>query len=168
MHYTLAMPFELRKVESSDLGAIVELNESVVPAVNSVPLEKMQWFAQHASYFKVAVDADGVGAFLIGLRAGVPYESPNYQWFCASYPDFAYIDRVAVADRARRQGLASRLYDDFELAQRSEVSVMTCEVNLEPPNPGSMRYHEQRGFRQIGSQATEGGRKIVALLEKAL
>ena len=147
---------------------VLELNQSAVPAVNSLSREDMQWFAEHAVYFRVAADAKGIAAFLIGLRAGSSYASPNYRWFSAHYADFAYVDRVAVAERARRQGLASQLYDDFEAMMRPHVSVVTCEVNLHPPNPTSMRFHESRGFRRVGAQETEGGRKKVALLELRL
>ncbi len=124
----------------------------------------MQWFADHAAYFRVAADADGIAAFLIGLRAGSAYASPNYRWFCAHYEDFAYVDRIAVAERARRQGLASQLYDDFMTMMRPHVTIMTCEVNLRPPNPTSLRFHENRGFCRVGTQETEDGRKEVALL----
>ena len=82
--------------------------------------------------------------------------------------DFGYVDRVAVSASARRQGVASRLYDDFANALRGEVEVMTCEVNIRPPNESSMRYHEIHGFRQVASQETEGGKKMVAMMEKVL
>jgi predicted GNAT superfamily acetyltransferase len=88
----------------------------------------------------------------------------NYRWFSEHYDDFAYIDRVAVNQRARRLGLASRLYDDFQTSMPEHVRLMTCEVNLRPPNPDSMLYHERRGFKVVGRQETEGGGKEVALL----
>jgi len=45
---------------------------------------------------------------------------------------------------------------------------MTCEVNIRPSNEISMLYHERMGFRQIGSQETNGGEKEVAFMEKKL
>lgn len=160
------MPFSLRDLRPADIDAVLELNESAVPAVNSLDRAEMEWFAGHAAYFRVAEDEAGLGGFLIGLAEGLDYASPNYRWFCAHYTEFAYVDRVAVAPRARRQGLASRFYDDF--ARHAAAGVMTCEVNLRPPNPGSMRFHELRGFRQVGRQETEEGTKEVALLELRL
>lgn len=162
------MPFTLRDVARTDLDAVLALNETVVPAVNSIPIEKMRWFADHAAYFRIANDNDRLAAFLIGLRPGTDYESPNYRWFCGHYDDFGYIDRVAVADHARRSGLASRLYEDFRTSLPDSVAVMTCEVNLEPPNESSMRFHERMGFHQVGSQAFENGKKEVALMERNL
>lgn len=158
----------LRTFQPTDIDPVLELNEGAVPAVNSLSREELQWFGVHAAYFRVAADELGIAAFLIGLRAGSDYASPNYRWFCAHYADFAYVDRVAVAGRARRQGLASMLYDDFAGLMRPHVDVMTCEVNLRPPNPVSMAFHERRGFRRVGTQQTENGRKEVALLERRL
>ena len=162
------MDYIIRDVAAEDLDEILTLNEAVVPAVNSIPIEKMQWFAEHAVYFRVAVADDRLVSFLIGLRPGVAYESPNYRWFCEHYDDFGYIDRVAVADHARRHGLATKMYDDFRAALPADIGQMTCEVNLRPPNESSMRFHERYGFAQIGSQATEGGKKEVALMELKL
>ena len=158
----------IRDVATKDLDEILSLNEEVVPAVNSIPIEKMHWFADHAAYFRVATVGNRLASFLIGLRPGTDYESPNYIWFCRHYDDFAYIDRVAVASHARRHGLATTMYDDFRQSLPEDVDVMTCEVNLKPPNESSMRFHERYGFAQIGSQATEGGQKEVALMAKLL
>jgi len=162
------MDYIIRDVAAEDLDEILSLNEAVVPAVNSIPIEKMQWFAEHAVYFRLAAANDRLASFLIGLRPGVAYESPNYRWFCEHYDDFGYIDRVAVADHARRHGLATKMYDDFRAALPADIGQMTCEVNLRPPNESSMHFHERYGFAQIGSQATEGGKKEVALMELKL
>lgn len=162
------MTYSLRDFRPGDIDTVLELNESVVPAVNSLSRAEMAWFARHAAYFRVAADEDDIGAFLVGLREGSEYASPNYRWFVAHYERFAYIDRVAVAPCARRSGLASTLYDDFAACMRGDVAVLTCEVNLRPPNPASMLFHERRGFRRVGRQETEGGEKEVALLELRL
>ena len=127
----------------------------------------MHWFRDHAHYFRIAFAEERVAAFLIGLRPGTTYESLNYRWFCDNYEDFAYVDRIAVSEHARRLGLASRLYDDFAAAMM-EAAVMTCEVNILPPNPSSMRFHERMGFRQVGTIEYEPGAKSVALMERKL
>ncbi len=162
------MSYTIRDVLHDELDAVLSLNEASTPAVNSLSIEKMRWFADNATYFRVCVDGDVLGAFLIGMRPGTGYDSPNYAWFCQNYDDFGYIDRVAVAINARRHGLATRLYDDFRSTLPATVGVMTCEVNLKPPNESSMIFHRRLGFRQVGTQATEGGAKQVALLEKKL
>ncbi|MGI9222916.1 MAG: GNAT family N-acetyltransferase [Woeseiaceae bacterium] len=162
------MSFTLRDVENSDLEAVLRLNESAVPAVGKIDLQQMRWFAANAAYFRVITHEDNIAGFLIGMRPGTDYASPNYRWFCDAYDDFGYIDRVAVAETARRHGLATRMYADFESVLPTEVIVLTCEVNTRPANESSMRFHERFGFKRVGSQATEGGTKEVALLAKEL
>lgn len=158
----------LRRAEDTDLEAVLQLNEMSVPAVNSVDLEEMRWFAANVAYFSVAMHNEQFAGFLIGMRPGTTYASPNYRWFCDTYSDFGYIDRIAVAESARRHGLATRMYQDFERSLPDAVAVLTCEVNIEPPNESSMRFHERFGFEAVGSQTTDGGAKEVALLAKDL
>ena len=162
------MEFELRDVTHSQLAIVLDLNESQVPHLGKVGLIEMEWFAANATYFRVALHDGDLAAFLVGLRPGTPYKSPNYLWFCDRYADFAYVDRVAVAAAYRRHGLASRLYDDFAAAMPDTVDVMTCEVNIRPPNDESMRFHERLGFHRVGTQTTEQGAKEVALLARKL
>ncbi|MFQ5610350.1 MAG: GNAT family N-acetyltransferase [Woeseiaceae bacterium] len=162
------MDFRIRPVIAEDLDEVLELNEFVVPAVNSISIAQMRWFADNAAYFRVARVGELLAGFLVGLRPGTTYESPNYGWFCDNYDDFAYIDRIAIAADARRQGLASQMYDDFRRSVPGSVRVMTCEVNIQPPNESSMRFHERYGFEQVSSQKTEGGSKEVALMVRSL
>lgn len=161
------MNTRIRDVATADMERILELNEAAVPAVNSLTRDAIGRFADIAAYFRVVDDGE-IAAFLIGLRPGTGYESPNYRWFCRHYKDFGYVDRVAVDARARRSGFASALYEDFRGTLPASVKVMTCEVNIEPPNESSMRFHERLGFRQVASQETEAGAKRVALMERKL
>lgn len=156
----------LRRVEEPDLDDVLRLNESAVPAVNSVDLEQMRWFAANAAYFGVALRDGDVAGFLIGMRPGTNYASLNYRWFCDRYEEFGYIDRVAIAADARRLGLATRLYRDFDASLPPTVGLLTCEVNIVPPNESSMRFHEELGFRTVGTQTLEFDRKKVALMAR--
>ncbi len=162
------MAYTLRDVRDSDLRAVLRLNQSEVPHVGSIDIERMQWFAEHADYFRIAIDGENLGAYLVGLRPGSSYGSPNYRWFCEHYDDFAYVDRVAVAASVRREGLASRLYDDFAASVPETVGFLTCEVNVRPPNESSMQYHLNRGFEKVGSLVSDNGKKEVALLAMPL
>ena len=159
---------QISDIAATDLDDVLALNQASLPHVSSMNPERTQWFAENAHYFRVARIDGRLAGFLIGLRPGIDYASENYRWFCENYADFAYIDRVAVDASARRQGVASALYDDFAASVRGQVGVMTCEVNIRPPNESSMRYHELHGFRQVASQQTEGGKKEVAMMEKTL
>lgn len=162
------MEFRLRDVCEADLDAVLRLNESEVPHVGRVDRDRMLWFAEHATYFRVADRGGTLGAYLVGLRPGTAYASPNYRWFCDRYDDFAYVDRVAVAEFARRQGLGSRLYADFAATVSGSAPIMTCEVNIRPSNETSLRFHQELGFEQVGSLESEDGKKAVAMLVKKL
>lgn len=162
------MHYDIRNVCETDLEAVLGLNQSEVPHVGSVDLERMRWFMDNATYFRVAVREDVIGAYLVGLRPGTTYGSPNYRWFCERYDDFAYVDRVAVAESARREGLASRLYADFAESVPASVEIMTCEVNVRPSNESSMRFHRRLGFEQVGSLESDDGNKEVAMLARNL
>lgn len=159
---------QVHDVSESCLEDVLALNEASVPAVNSLDLAQMRWFARHAPYFRCIQVEARLAGFLIGLGPGLDYASPNYQWFCRQHESFGYVDRVAVARDFRRLGIGSRLYDDFADTFRGQVPVMTCEVNIRPPNEASMAYHLWHGFVCVATQETEGGAKEVALMEKTL
>jgi predicted GNAT superfamily acetyltransferase len=132
-----------------------------------IGVDELQWFVDNAACVRVSKIGDQLAGFLIGLRPGKQYASPNYQWFCDNYEDFAYIDRVVTATWARRRGMAEALYEAFASSQ-PDAPVMTCEVNIRPSNEGSMMFHTRMGFRQVGSQEIDDGKKEVALMEKML
>ena len=152
---------------ASDFDEILKLNEESVPHVNSICMSELQWFDENATYFKVVKIDSSLAGFIIGLGPGTEYASLNYRWFCDNYDNFAYVDRVCVSEWARRRGVAEALYKDFAAAQ-TDTPCMTCEVNIRPPNEGSMRFHERLHFRQVGSQEIDDGKKEVAMMEKRL
>jgi predicted GNAT superfamily acetyltransferase len=161
------MKYSIRNATPNDLETVLVLNESVVPHVSSISMADMQDFLAKAVYFRVACDGEGqVVAFLIGLDPNTEYDSPNYQWFCANYNQFAYVDRIAVAANAQRQGVAEALYQDFCNATDEWAQHLVCEVNLLPANPGSMTFHHRLGFNQVGTLETHNGTKKVAFLLK--
>lgn len=157
------MAVSIRDVTSRDLPEVLELNQSEVPHVGSIDMRRLRWFANNADYFRTARDGEHLAGFLIGLRPGRDYGSPNYRWFCDKFADFGYVDRVAVAPDYRRSGLAKRLYEDFAAALAG-VPAVTCEVNIRPPNEASMRFHRSLGFVQVGTLTSMDEEKEVALL----
>ena len=163
------MTYAIRNATTADLVKVLALNESVVPHVNSLDMAGMQDFLAKAAYFRLVCDEEKqVLAFLIGLAPGTEYDSPNFQWFCDRYEDFAYVDRIAVAASARRQGIAEALYEDFSAVALGWTQRLACEVNLRPANPGSLAFHRRAGFTQVGTQETNNGAKKVALLLKEI
>ncbi len=55
----------------------------------------------------------------------------------------------------------------MKIAAANSDERITAEVNVEPPNPQSMRFHEAMGFRHLETRPSRSG-KIVAMLERPL
>jgi len=157
-----------RPIVATDLSELAVLNEAAVPAVNSLGLAGL---TAHVPRCDVAVaiddDAGSPVAFVLALVPGAEYDSENYRWFSAHRPGSLYVDRIVVAPSQHGRGLGRELY--AAVAARAAVlglPEITCEVNLEPPNPGSLAFHARLGFAQIGEQVTKGGTVRVALLAR--
>lgn len=155
---------EILPIADDDLDAVLALNTAAVPHVNQISRDELKWFCANAAFARTVKIESRLAGFMIGLRPGTDYRSLNYRWFCEHYDKFAYVDRVVVSDWARRRGVAEALYRGFADSQ-TDVDVMTCEVNIRPANAGSMKFHKRMGFRQVGSQEVDDGKKEVALLE---
>ena len=99
--------------------------------------------------------------FVICLPPNTEYGSLNYAWFNQRYDNFLYVDRIAVSVEYQNQNIGSVLYEHVK-KQAIEIDVpVTAEVNINPPNPGSMRFHDRHGFQQVG--VLEHDEKSVAL-----
>lgn len=108
-----------------------------------------------------------VDAFLIVFDQRARYDSPNFTWFQARYPDFVYVDRIITGPNARGKGYARALYEDlFEKAAARGHKRVVCEVNFDPPNPGSDAFHAALGFVEVGRQLLPGSGKTVRYLSK--
>jgi len=161
--------FHLEDIQKSDISLIHQLNESETPHVSSVTLSELEHLLAECIYAKKAMEGGSVAGFLIGFDRKADYSSMNFQWFKSRYPSFFYIDRVVVARSYKRKGVGRLLYLDVEqVARGRELPLVTCEVNIRPPNPESMAYHTALGYRSVGEQDTEGGKKRVSLLAKAV
>ena len=160
----------LRPVTDADLPALLEINTAAAPAVNLIPAEELAELVADSA-LALTVDADGPAGLLIALPPGLDYASENYAWFsaraAAGGTDFLYVDRIVVAERLRGTGIGRRLYEAvFAAAAEQGRAEVLCEVNVQPPNPGSMRFHLGLGFVEVGRQATKDGTVEVALLAR--
>jgi uncharacterized protein len=164
----------LRQLTVDDLPAVAALNAAEVPRLG--PLDDAALAAHAARCDLALVDEHGpeeVVGFVLALGPGHDYTSVNYRWFVTRDTSrgagFLYVDRVAVAAPFRRRGIAGALYDAVEARARADGSAeITCEVNVHPPNPGSLAFHASQGFVEVGQQDTSGGAIRVALLAKPL
>lgn len=160
---------KIRSIQPADFSAVVELNLRSVHYLSSLSLKRLAQLHAQAAYARV-MEADGrIVAFVLAFRENAGYDSPNYLWFSERYNAFLYIDRVVVRENHRRKGIAGIFYQDlFSYAARNGVAVITCEVDILPPNPISLQFHRNRGFTEVGTLRPYDGPKQVALMEKRL
>lgn len=158
--------FLVTPARPADYTAILELNEDAIPHVNSIPFSKLEHLSDQSIYFSVARHDDSVAAFLLVLPETADYDSINFGYFRDRYPRFAYVDRIVVSAPHRGSGLGGMLYEDLARLLPADCPLITCEVNVRPPNEASLRFHQRMGFEAVGEQDTEGGLKRVCLMTK--
>ena len=157
----------LRPFSPGDLDALVAINDDAYPAVPITPPSELADLIASSRLTLVADDEHGAAGFIVALEPGLDYASENYTWFSARSNDFLYVDRIVLAPRLQGQGVGPLLYGAVEDAARADgASEITCEVNVRPPNPGSLAFHARLGFTEVGRQQTKGGTTEVALLAK--
>lgn len=154
----------IRDAIAADFNSIVELNDLEVHQTSPMDLERLNSLARIACYHRVAVAEDRVIAFLLAMREGVPYQNDNYSWFASRFQHFIYVDRVVVDTGFARLSIGSRMYRDlFEYAHAKGIKSITCEYNIEPPNPASRAFHRKLGFKEIAIQWVANNTKLVSL-----
>lgn len=160
----MSEPPRIRDATPADHAGVLALNLESEAVLSPLDLQGLQRLARSATLFRVARGDGDVAAFLLALRPGADYASPNYRWFERRWSDFLYVDRVVVAPGWRRQGLGRRLYADaFEHARALGLRRVACEFDIEPPNPASARFHAVLDFHEAGTQRVADGRKAVSL-----
>lgn len=151
----------IRPATPADTAEIVAINAAGRPGVYPLTPDDVQTTLAGAPYVMTA-ELDGrVAGYIIGYTQADVCEGDEFAWFQAHLPRFLYIDQIAMAPEARRAGVGARLYDDAAAyAQAHALPALVCEVNLEPPNPASLRFHARLGFEQVGVLAAHDGRAV--------
>ncbi len=170
----------LRYLDESDVPELCRLNTAAVPAVPQTSESEMLGLLTLGGHSFAMMDAGSVDGsssdtgtatarsilgFVVSMNPGSPYDSENYRWFEQRGIDHLYIDRIVVDAASRSAGIGRSLYARaFAIARLDGRREVTCEVNLDPPNPRSLAFHARLGFEEVGRQRTKGGSVEVALL----
>lgn len=168
-----ATTMKIRSIHPSDVASIHALNQSAVPHVGAMTPDELSHIIDESCISLVAHPAslsEQVVGFCLVLAPTADYSSQNFRWFCDRYNDFIYLDRVAVDQNYRRQGIGARFYETIgRLAPTRcpEARWLTLEVNIEPRNEASLAFHEGMGFEIVGERDTRYGTKV-ALMQKNL
>ncbi len=156
----------IRDAEEHDFAAILRLNAEWKHVTSPLDIERLTGLHARASYHRVVDEGGQMSAFLLALGQGTEYESPNYRWFAERYTEFLYIDRVIVDRKCHGDGLGGALYRDvFRYAGAHGIPRLVCEVDIEPLNAPSDRFHARHGFVEVGTEWRNEARKQVSLRE---
>lgn len=163
----MATSCSLVSIQGDNLGALLSLNNRFATELSLLDVDSVSVLVRNAFY---ARRIENVDAFALAFdHQNSNYKSPNYLWFRIRYPRFVYVDRVVVTEAAKRRGHARRLYTDLmKHARAAGHDRVVCEVNTNPPNPGSDAFHATLGFSEIGAATIHGGLKTVRYLEYRL
>lgn len=153
---------EIRVLTKEDSPSLWKINEEGLPGTGKVSEDEIKSLLDYSELSIGAFDGVKLLGFVICLPPGTEYASLNYAWFNQRYDDFLYVDRIAVSQNHRNKNVGSSLYAEvISVSVQNEVPI-AAEVNLTPPNPGSIRFHERNGFTDVG--VFSHGSKTVKML----
>jgi predicted GNAT superfamily acetyltransferase len=117
--------------------------------VSNFTLEDYRKFQQQARHLQVArIDAQFAG-FLLAFADADPVPRGSVDRWLAENCElpFLVVKQVCVDVSFTRQGVASRLYES--VLQAHPQRRLFAAIVLDPPNPGSVKFHEQLGFGKL-------------------
>ena len=157
-----------RNIEIADLPRVLEINNANTPGVSELTMAELQTDFRN-SLHALAIDNEHgeVCAFCITFAPHAPDAGVNHRWFSERYESFVYLDRIAIDSNHQNRGLGALLYQKVEqyMLNSAEHSMLCCEVNLEPPNPGSLRFHQRIGFTEVGQRIDLPPYKVAMLVK---
>jgi uncharacterized protein len=155
----------ITNLTSADIPWILELSAQNEVETGYLDTAKLSHLV--AESFAARVAAPSLG-YLLVFTPNAKIEGPNFEWFKSRGGKFAYVDRIVVAAHARGQGIARAFYQELiAVAAIAGFDEITCEVNCDPPNPVSDKFHAAMGFLPVGRASLPNG-KTVTYLAKTL
>ncbi len=158
----------IRNATANDLTAIYTINQDNVPHVGQVDMDWFKKYLELAHHFRVVEVDQKVFGFMVAMLPTTDYKSENFLWFKKNYDSFIYVDRIAISKKHIGKGYGRFLYDDLTKSTKHTTNLITCEVNINPPNPESLAFHKKLGFKKVGNLETKNATVTVCLLEKSI
>jgi len=141
---------QLRELRSKDIPLVWKINEQGLPGTGKVSQQEIVELLRIAELTIGAFDGEQLVGFVLCFLPRTDYASLNYAWFNQRYQEFLYVDRIAVSENHRNQTIGSLLYQQVISYAKQYNYPIAAEVSLNPPNPGSMRFHHRFNFTEIG------------------
>ncbi|HIG22216.1 GNAT family N-acetyltransferase [Henriciella sp.] len=146
---------QIRLFQPKDIAALYAINQAGVPGVgHEDDADGLGALIAMGSCLVAASEGGALLGFINLVEPGtVAYRSDNLRWIenwmTRQQVSAHYVDRIAISETARGQGVGEALYRAaFEAAKPN--AFLCCEVNTDPDNPGSHRFHQRLGFGPIG------------------
>ena len=134
-------------LSEAQFDRVLSLNNEFAKETSYLEPEGLKKLLSCTYFVKTIGELD---AFVTAMDHNSPHDGINFSWFKERYQSFAYVDRVITANHARGQGHAKALYLALmEQARKDGIEMVCCEINHEPPNPGSVAFHQKLGFEMI-------------------
>jgi len=141
---------QLRELRSQDIPLVWKINEQGLPGTGKVSQQEIVELLHIAELTIGAFEGEQLVGFVLCFLPRTDYASLNYAWFNQRYQEFLYVDRIAVSENHRNQTIGSLLYQQVISYAKQYNYPIAAEVSLNPPNPGSMRFHHRFNFTEIG------------------
>ena len=157
----------VRPVRVDDYVEILRINSEASPHVAQLDGCELDRLVALARVAWVADGPTGVCGYLLAMSNTDDYDGEEFCRFRQRLTEpFMYVDQIAIDCEARRTSVASQMYERLmRWSHEHSRFVLCCEVNVQPPNSASMKFHERLGFESLGEMRTCDGR-LVALLCK--
>ncbi|MEM1145615.1 MAG: GNAT family N-acetyltransferase [Pseudomonadota bacterium] len=153
----------IREIGVGDYPDVLALNSVEQHFTSEIDGNRLDELIRWSAHHRVACSGRTVFGFILAMGQSSAYDGVNFRWFADRYPSFLYVDRIVVARESKGRGIGAALYRDlFAQAAKMGVPVITCEINVEPPNPASLAFHERFGFREVGRASSGNGLKQVS------
>lgn len=160
------MSIVIRDVREHELDSVLALNNAAGPTILPFDQPRLRRFFDTAEYFRVAERDGTLVGFMIGMGHQADHDSSNFRWFRERYPDFFYIDRIAVASRRRGGGVGRAFYADAQSYAELRYPQLACEVFLDAGSDPALLFHGSFGFREVGQQVMPETNLRAAMLMK--
>lgn len=153
--------FTLRDATVADAEQIVSLNADSVAVTSPMDTDRFRHLFGLCSIVTVAEMDGRAVAFLMAMTDSVDYDNANYRWFRERLKRFVYVDRVVVSPDARGLGIGSALYSQVQSwAIDATLFWLVAEMDIDPPNVGSLSFHKSEGFAQLGTRVLDNGKTV--------
>ncbi|HJM44605.1 MAG TPA: GNAT family N-acetyltransferase [Candidatus Poseidoniaceae archaeon] len=141
---------EFNDLHVDDTLHLWEINEDGLPGTGEISPDEITNLLNLGEFCIGAFEENKLVGFVICLLPNTKYGSENYAWFNNNYDDFLYVDRIAVSKKYRNCKIGSKLYQKvIDYAQELNLPI-AAEVSINPPNPGSIRFHLRHDFIEVG------------------